>query len=349
MISQSGYPYLLPNVLIAGLYFVAAALVLVFMEETLESLQGTKSTLIDRVSTKLEAKFSKKASKSKTGNSETSPLNPPTNNTPTENTPLIAKPQNKAKLPFRQIWTPNVLSTMLSHFIIVGHLGTFSNLWAIFLTAPVGPRSHSPLHFTGGLGMVPRDVGFALSLLGGISMVLQLVLYPMLQDRFGTLRIWRTALFVFPIVYLVAPYPSLVASSLSTSSRTATTWIAMSAVLLLFTIGRTGVTPATTLLINDCTPHPSVRGTVHAAATVLGHLSRSIFPVAALTVFGQGLRIGVVGLGFWCLAVLAVASCVASAWVREGRNGKEIVLEGEGERRVEEGESGSGSADRRTG
>jgi hypothetical protein len=321
--------------LIAGLYFVAAVLVLLFMEETLESLQGTKSTLIDRISTKLEAKFFKKASQSENGNSETSPLISSPNNTSSESIPLIAKPQSKSKLPFRQIWTPNVLSTMLSHFIIAGHLGTFSNLWAIFLTAPVGPPSHSPLHFTGGLGMVPRDVGFALSLLGGTSMMLQLVFYPMLQERFGTLRIWRTALFIFPIVYLVAPYPSLVASSSPVSSRTATTWVAMSAVLLLFTIGRTGVTPATTLLINDCTPHPSVRGTVHAAATVLGHLSRSIFPVAALTVFGQGLRIGVVGLGFWCLAVLAVASCVASAWVREGRNGEEIVLEGDEGRREE--------------
>jgi hypothetical protein len=321
--------------LIAGLYFVAAVLVLLFMEETLESLQGTKSTLIDRISTKLEAKFFKKASQSENGNSETSPLISSPNNTSSESIPLIAKPQSKSKLPFRQIWTPNVLSTMLSHFIIAGHLGTFSNLWAIFLTAPVGPPSHSPLHFTGGLGMIPRDVGFALSLLGGTSMMLQLVFYPMLQERFGTLRIWRTALFIFPIVYLVAPYPSLVASSSPVSSRTATTWVTMSAVLLLFTIGRTGVTPATTLLINDCTPHPSVRGTVHAAATVLGHLSRSIFPVAALTVFGQGLRIGVVGLGFWCLAVLAVASCVASAWVREGRNGEEIVLEGDGGRREE--------------
>jgi hypothetical protein len=299
------------------------------MEETLESIQETKSTLIYRLSTKLKAKFSKKSPQNEDEDTETSPLIASSNNeTPSEQTHVPPQPQ-KNKLPFRQIWTPNVISTMLSHFIIVGHLGTFSNLWAIFLTAPVGPPSSSPIHFSGGLGMVPRDVGFALSLLGGISMLLQLVLYPMLQDRFGTLKIWRSALFIFPIVYLVAPYPSLVASSSPAHSRTAATWLAMSAVLLLFTIGRTGVTPATTLLINDCTPHPSVRGTVHAAATVLGHLSRSIFPVAALTVFGQGLRVGVVGLGFWCLAVLAVASCVASGWVREGKNGKEIVLEGD--------------------
>lgn len=92
-------------------------------------------------------------------------------------------------------------------------------------------------------------------------------------------------------------------------------------------IGRTGVTPATTLLINDCTPHPSVRGTIHTAGTVIGNLSRSIFPIVAFAIFGKGLEIGVVGLGFWCLAVLGGLACVASRWVEQGDNGKEIVLE----------------------
>jgi hypothetical protein len=89
----------------------------------------------------------------------------------------------------------------------------------------------------------------------------------------------------------------------------------MSLVIVLFITGRTGVTPATTLLINDCTPHPSVRGTIHTAGTVIGNLSRSLFPVAALAIFGHGLQIGVIGLGFWCLAGLAVLAYVASHWV----------------------------------
>lgn len=175
--------------------------------------------------------------------------------------------------------------------------------------------------------MLPRDVGFAMSLLGAIGVLLQLVIYPRLQDRLGTVRIWRTALFIFPLVYLLAPYPALVASAPSLDGRTVLVWVAMSLVLLLFVIGRTGVTPATTLLINDCTPHPSVRGTIHTSATVIGNLSRSIFPVCAFAIFGEGLKIGVVGLGFWCLAGLAILACIASQWVTEGSNGKEIVLE----------------------
>ena len=96
--------------------------------------------------------------------------------------------------------------------------------------------------------------------------------------------------------------------------------------MVLFILGRTGVTPATTMLINDCTPHPSVRGTIHTTGTVVGNLSRSLFPIASLAIFGQGLRIGIVGLGFWCLMALAVLAYVASLWVTEGSNGREIVL-----------------------
>jgi len=105
----------------------------------------------------------------------------------------------------------------------------------------------------------------------------------------------------------------------------------MSSVLLLFVLGRTGVTPATTLLINDCTPHPSVRGTIHTAGTVIGKLSRSLFPIAALAIFGGGLQIDLVGLGFWCIACLAVLACAASRWVKEGSNGNEIKVEGDEE------------------
>lgn len=55
----------------------------------------------------------------------------------------------------------------------------------------------------------------------------------------------------------------------------------------------------------------------------------------AFAIFGKGLQIGVVGLGFWCLACLAVLACVASRWVREGGNGTEIVLEDESEDEAE--------------
>ena len=344
------YPYAAPNMLVGTLYMLAALGVGFGLKETLEIHDKAAGSSAHRLWRKAKAYVQGKRNRdghdyaiinSDEPVTPISPISPifelsPTSDRGHDSAPLIpSPPKRKAKLPFRRMFTFNVICTMFAHFIIAGHLGTFSNLWAIFLSTPVDKQGdhHSAIQFTGGLGMLPRDVGFAMSLLGALGVLLQLVVYPPLNDRFGTIKVWRSALFIFPVVYLLAPYPSLVAS---TSGQKVHIWLAMSFVLLLFVAGRAGVTPATTLIINDCTPHPSVRATIHTIGTAVGNLGRSLFPVGALAIFGQGLRINVVGLGFWCLACLAIFACVASAWVREGSNGKEIVLDGDEEEEEEE-------------
>jgi len=324
----SSYPYAPPNLFIASVYAVASLGIIFGLEETLESLQHTEGSLAQRLWKRI---ITRRAASDDHKYVAIAPEDAEPIPDIELSAPLPSFTKRKAKLPFRRIWTRNVLCTMLAHFVIAGHLGTFTNLWAIFLSAPIGTsgQQHPPLLFNGGLGMQPRGVGYAMSILGAIGVILQLVIYPMLNDRFGTIKIWQGALFIFPIVYTLAPFPSLVASSNSQGHHTILVWVSMLFVLLLFVIGRTGVTPATTLLINDCTPHPSVRGTIHTAGTVIGNLSRSFFPIIAFSIFGKGLEIGVVGLGFWCLAGLAILACVASRWVVQGSNGNEIVLEGE--------------------
>ena len=332
------YPYAPPNLFVAAMYALAAIGVFFWLEETLESLQHGKDTFARRIWKRLTKSIDGSFEHRYNAVAADEPIVPstPVVESGTDSQPLIPtirSPRRNAKLPFWRIWTFNVVCTMLAHFIIAGHLGTFTSLWAIFLSTPPGSslEQHPPFQFNGGLGLRPRDVGFAMSLLGVIGVVLQAAVYPALNDHYGTVRIWRSAVFVFPIVYLLAPFPSLVASSTYMEGNLALVWLAMSFVLLLFVIGRTGVTPATTLLINDCTPHQSVRATIHTAGTVVGNLSRSIFPVAALAIFGKGLQIGMVGLGFWCLAGLAILACFASRWVSEGSNGTEIKLEGDEE------------------
>ena len=331
------HPYALPNLCIAGVYALAALGVFLLLDETLPSLQHMKGTYGSRAWSKVRQWLRAGTTGhrySAIGSED--PESPSSPDSPLQEFDAANSPSspplpslNSSKLPFWRIWTFNVVCTMLAHFIIAGHLGTFAALWAIFLSTPPGrvEDQHPPLKFDGGAGMQARDVGFAMSLLGAIGVVLQAAVYPMLNDRFGTVRTWRMGLFVFPIVYILAPYLALVASaSQSTDGPALAVWVAMAGILLLFVVGRTAVTPATTLLINDCTPHPSVRGSIHTAGTVFGNLGRTIFPIAVLAIFGRGLQIGYVGLGFWCLACLGILACIASRWVQEGSNGNEIKL-----------------------
>ncbi|KAF2964578.1 hypothetical protein GQX73_g8993 [Xylaria multiplex] len=252
------------------------------------------------------------------------------------------------RLPFRRILTRNVSFTLVSHFFLALHVGTFNSLWFVFLSTPVynpadpdppGFKPHLPFRFTGGLGLQPRSVGLAMAFLGVIGILLQLFLYPRLSARLGTLRSWRTFLFFFPVTYLILPFLSVVPSSTEPPSQKTglAIWAAIGGVLFIQVSARTFALPAQTILVNNCTPHPSVLGTVHGLGQSTSSLARTIGPVAGGWLYGLGLSHGVVGGVFWGMAGVAMAGVVFSFWVREG-DGHEIWLEGDEEDEVDNGD-----------
>lgn len=252
------------------------------------------------------------------------------------------KPKPRLKLPLSRIWTRNVLCTLLCHSILALHIGTFNNLWFIHLSAPrfdpesPSPPSHTrqslPFGFTGGLGMPPRSVGFAMAVLGVIGISLQLLVYPAVNARLGTLRSFRYSLCLFPLTYTLTPYLSIIHSSLAPPNQASgiLVWLALSCVLLVQVVGRTFALPATIILINNCSPHPSVLGTIHGIAQSVSSASRTIGPILGGWGYGKGLQVGVVGAVWWALAVVAGVGWLLSGLVREG-DGHEIWLDGEKE------------------
>ncbi len=215
------------------------------------------------------------------------------------------------------------------------HLGTFNNLWYVFLSTPVAVPStprHLPFVFTGGLGMPPRDVGFAMAVLGVIGICMQLFIYPLVNTSLGTVKSWRIFLYCFPVAYILVPFLSIVPSKTPPPAEKdgILVWISLCFVLFIQVTGRTFALPATTILVNNASPHPSVLGTMHGVAQSLSSAGRTIGPTVGGALYGLGLRKGVVGAVFWGLSGIAVANCVASLWVKEG-DGHEILLEGDEE------------------
>tara|TARA_R110002003_G_scaffold9_33_gene662 strand:+ start:5197 stop:6312 length:1116 start_codon:yes stop_codon:yes gene_type:complete len=324
-----GYPYAMPNICVAAIEAIVAIAAIAYLTDTFRDDQKKRSK--SSFTTRRAESAALTTSPSVEDINETTAL---LQSAPT----IVSVPatQNASVQPghpsmsIKEIWTPNVLRTMFAQFVIAGHLGTFATLWAMLLSLPVASSrtQHPPLHFSGGLGLQPQVVGIVVSAFGLAGIILQVLIYPGLQERWGTIRVWRAALFLFPVVYFVAPFCVLVPLLQRNLEQQDSVlfalvkWSALLSVLLLFAAGRTGVVPATSLLINDCTPHPSVRGTIHTTGVICSNLSRSVFPPMALAVMGYGLQIGVVGLGFWFVAILALLSIVASIQVREGTNGE---------------------------
>ena len=326
----SGYPFAMPNVCIAGIQAFVAVFAILSLNDTFYQHVLDHAKSVEPLGTPrgTATAFPSKSVPTQEITETTTLLSSPTSSDNLSE--LQRSSRSPLPLPFVKIWTPNVIRTMIAQFIIAGHLGTFVTLWAMFLSLPTVPSRvrKLPFQFSGGMGFQPHRIGVAMSTFGFAGIVLQILIYPKLQERWGTIRLWRAALCLFPIVYLAAPFCALVPLLWEDSDKTnpgvhsVIEWFVLLFILLLFAAGRTGVVPATTLLINDCTPHPSVRGTIHTAGVICSNLSRSLFPPLALTVMGYGLKSGVVGLGFWFVAVLAVLSILASLPVQEGTNGE---------------------------
>ena len=228
-----------------------------------------------------------------------------------------AKKPPTAKLPFRRIWTANVLFTLLAHFATAFHLGTFNSLWFIFLSADRSTEVDQT-SFTGGLALRPQLVGLAMSILGFIGITLQLLIYPKVNDKYGVLPPYRLFVLCFPIAYALAPFLVLVPSTTAPPEPAsgAVVWIAICLVLCLFVVGRTFVLPATMILVNNCSPDPSVLGTIHGVAASVGSLARTLGPAVAGVLFAVGLDIHFVGLTWWVLAGMGAFAVLTSRWVR---------------------------------
>ncbi|KAI5261236.1 MFS general substrate transporter [Aureobasidium subglaciale] len=262
------------------------------------------------------------------------------------------------RLPFRRVWTSNVCWTLLSIAIFDFHMGAFSTLWILFLSTsrefvPGSTTDGKPqkqergaFKFGGGLAFPPPTIGYAMAIIGFVGIILQFVLYPRANARFGLMRCFRSSLFLFPLAYFLAPYIALMPSD-SASPAPASgfwVWLGIGGVVFLQVAARTFALPASILLLNNSSPHPSVLATIHGLGQADSALFRTIGPILSASWYGTWLERGVVGMAWWYVAAISALGTAAAFKVRNG-NGHEILLPGEEERADEQGHVSRGPAE----
>ena len=360
------WPYALPNVVNAGFLLLSALLAIFGLEETLEGLRGkedwgvkigrwvARTLFRRRQRQEYRPLLDEDRGAAQEEDVEMSAASPKHEKPPS--------PGPRRKLPFRRIWTRNVLFTLLAHGLLAMHVGTFNNLWFVFLSTPrydanatttaqhLQPRAddvldippnytpRAPFTFTGGLALPPSSIGAALAILGCIGLPLQLFLYPSLSFTLGTAPSYRLSLLLFPLSYFLTPYLSVLPSTSTPPDQASgpAVWLGIILVLAIQVLARTFALPASTILVNNSSPHPSVLGTLHGIAQSASSFTRTVGPVLAGWLYGVGLGRGVVGLAWWCMAAVAVVGAVAGRFVWEG-DGHEVKMEGEDEDEVGRG------------
>ncbi|PWW76833.1 MFS general substrate transporter [Tuber magnatum] len=244
------------------------------------------------------------------------------------------KPPTRPAL--REIFTKNIVFTLIAFTILPLHNATFMHLWGIFLSTPrsLTPHPSSPFKFTGGLGLPATQVGMAMSYLGAIGILMQLLLYPPLQAKLGLLRSFRISCMIFPIAYFLTPFLARVPST-SPPEQAASGWLVWASivgVLLLQVTARTFALPGSVILLTNSVEKRSILGTVHGTGSSLASGSRAVGPVTGGVLYAAGLEGGVVGCVFWAMAGIAMLGAWWAWFLKEGRG----LIDGEAEEEEEE-------------
>ena len=344
------YPYALPNVILAVFTFLTAVLAFFGLDETHKERKhltdfGVKTWRAARHAF-CRLVCGRQYPDSYTylsveGTSTTSTPSVTSEVSPYRNRVHASVRQNTRTkhLPYRRIFTRNVVLTLLTHSLLATHVGSFNTLWFLFLSAPRNEESHSLSGFAGGLGLPASSTGIGISIIGILGLTLQFGVFGSITHRLGVLPTLRTAALLFPVVYMLAPLLTVlpIRSPPPLPADGAWLWMGMIGILFLQVTGRTFALPLMLVLTNNSSPHPSVLGSLHGIASSVSSGAFSIGPIVSSWLFGKGLDMGFVALAWWLLAGESLCMQITSRLIYEG-DGHEIKMDGEDDKQDNDAE-----------
>lgn len=162
------------------------------------------------------------------------------------------KPKPTSFLPLKRIFTSLFILTLLSYSLQEMHITSYNTLWSIFLSDPIHNSSERvlPFHFGGGVGMKPSELSLSVSLTGIVGLPFQLIAYPRVSQRLGTLKMWRTSLRGYPLLYFVVPFIALASAPSKDGHHGVAVWVFIIVVQVFQVIISSFAIPAQLVLTN---------------------------------------------------------------------------------------------------
>ena len=156
-----------------------------------------------------------------------------------------------------------------------------------------------------------------MSLQGIYSMVAQILLFPFLVSRFGSLRVFQFVVISWPLLYFTIPYLVLLPPRLQMPS--------IYVCLLWKTTSQVLAYPANAILLTNSAPSMLVLGVINGIAASTASLCRAFGPTVSGVIHSWGLKLGYTGLAWWASGFICVLGGIESLWMEEsgGRMSKE--------------------------
>jgi len=204
-------------------------------------------------------------------------------------------------------------SHMLCSFaltLILSHTIALEQLLPILFSMPESDTPPSgPFKFTGGFALSTKTIGMILSSQGVLQMIAQLLVFPVVNRRLGSLKTFRTVIFLYPMYYCLVPYAALLHEQLRYPGIY---------LLLIFKVTAQSLSfPSTQIMLANAAPSKRVLGTLNGFAASSASLARAFGPTLAGLVQSWGLNMGYSGLPWWSCALVAVLGAIVSIRMKD--------------------------------
>lgn len=239
-------------------------------------------------------------------------------------------PSIMEKLSWRQGFTKQVMLIIVGygilalyassppHFITMftaltstpSHTIALEQLLPILFSMPESETPPSgPFKFTGGFALSTKTIGMILSSQGFLQMIAQLLVFPVVTRKLGSLKTFRVVIFLYPMYYCLVPYVALLPKQLRYPGIY---------LLLIFKVTAQSLSfPSTQIMLANAAPSKRVLGTLNGFAASSASLARAFGPTLAGLVQSWGLNIGYSGLPWWSCALVAVLGATVSTWMKD--------------------------------
>jgi MFS family permease len=306
------FPYLLPNLMCAGLLLVSILLGYFLLEETHPDMQPDSlpsvQAFVSEETPLLETSdaIKRPAVDLRDGNYGSIKIRNRDGN-------VLAKTwtTESEKPASCNIFSKRIMSIVLALSLFTYHSMTYDHLLPIFfeddrvrqggflpyvMSKPLSPMS--PFYSPGGLGLSLRAVGMIMAVNGVIALFVQAFIFPFAAVRIGVYRLFILVTVLHPIAYLMMPSLLYVPETLL--------YPAIYFCLTVRNIFSILVYPLLLILIKEATPTPSVLGKVNGMAASAGAACRMVAPPIAGYLYTIGKRMDCTALAWYGSAIVAV-------------------------------------------
>lgn len=316
------FPFLLPNLVCAGVVVLGLIVGFLFLEETHEEKQYRRDPGRE-LGKWLTSCFSSRKDGAEATDERTpllqeasttssrKPSATTSSSTQVESSTDAEAQTTTLKPSFASAFTPQVSLQIVAYGIIAYHTSIFGQLFPIMLSMPISHKpTHLPFQFTGGFALHSNTIGLMYVLQGIYNMFVQLVVFPYSVNSIGTFRTFRFVLYTYALLYIFTPYLVLL-------SGQAVQILGVSVIVALHITYASLAYPCSALLLANSAPSLMVLGTINGVAASAAALCRAGGPTLSGFLQGWGLKRGSVGVGWWSGAVAAVLGAFLAMWLRD--------------------------------